>query len=69
MQVGITLKKGKAVPDRRELISLRLSSEEKAILSELADADMRPLSAYIRVLLMEAVPEERKRLRIQPKAS
>jgi hypothetical protein len=57
------------MPDRKELISLRLSSEEKAILSELADADMRPLSAYIRVLLMEAVPEERKRLRIQPKAS
>ncbi|OBV11374.1 hypothetical protein I603_0817 [Erythrobacter dokdonensis DSW-74] len=57
------------MPDRKELISLRLSSEEKAILSELADADMRPLSAYIRVLLMEAVPEERKRLKIQPKAS
>ena len=55
------------MPDRNKIISLRLTREEYKILEELAEADMRPLSSYIRVLVMESVPDERRRLKIKPK--
>ena len=55
------------MPDRNKIISLRLTRDEYKILEELAEADMRPLSSYIRVLVMESVPDERRRLKIKPK--
>lgn len=52
------------MPTRDKIVTLRLTKDEYRTLEVLADKDMRPLSAYIRVVLMENVPDERRRLGI-----
>ena len=55
------------MPNRDRIVTLRLNQDEYRTLEELAQKDMRPLSAYIRVVLMESVPDERRRLGIKAK--
>ena len=53
------------MPKRDRTLTIRLSAAEIAQFEELAAADMRPLSQYLRVVLMERIPAERRRLKLR----